>query len=507
MAVAACGSGSTNENATGSSASSPGASGAGGASASTGAAGPGSTAATSGGTGGVGGPGCGLPAAAFCDTFDAPAAKPGREGDLDPTKWSVARGEAQLPTGNGVVFGIGPATLPTCRDGLPAQVFPPNDTLVCAPNGDVASSHMLMAVGAQNYGQNSLRIRQPFDFTARTGKIVFDAEGYVLSSLLGWISLSVTEDPAPIPSFAIGDPGVANNEGGSAPRSGFEVQFQNICPGASPPAFALSMIDVFSDYKDSISKPDQPTCILGKEGKLNHFEITVSQSRIEVYVSPYSEDGKTFAAPTMVYAADVKLPFSRGYVQLSTYNHATIKYSHDNGFGATHPYDAWVTRWDNVGFDGPIFSSFREYEIADSLVPGMNGWNISGPVMSVGYTVPDQMNGPKDKLVFHGVNLDKVASARIALVAWYLTSKDPSMDNFTLRFRLNGKTWHDRPLNASEIALLTNTHNQGQIAQMFDVPVEDLVSGDNTLEFVASGIPESYPPAVAGIDLVLAVSP
>jgi hypothetical protein len=267
------------------------------------------------------------------------------------------------------------------------------------------------------------------------------------------------------------------------------------------------MIDVFADYKDSVSTPDQPTCIPGKEGKLNHFEITVSQTKIEVYVSPFSDDGKTFAPATKVYSVDVNLPFSRGYVQLSTYNHATIKYSHDNGFGATHPYDAWVTRWDNVGFDGPIVSNWREYEIADSLVPGMNAWNISGPVMSVGYAVPDEMSGPKDKLVFHGVNLDKVASARLALVSWYPSTEDPAMDQFTLRYRFNGKAWRDRPLNASEIALLTNTHNQGQISQMIDVSTEDLVNGYNTLEFVASGIPENYPPAASSIDLVLGLAP
>src|SRR5262245_27141803 len=56
----------------------------------------------------LGGPGCGLEAAAFCDTFDAVSEVRGRGGDLDPSRWSASRGNPQLPTGNGVVIAAGP---------------------------------------------------------------------------------------------------------------------------------------------------------------------------------------------------------------------------------------------------------------------------------------------------------------------------------------------------------------------------------------------------------------
>src|SRR5690349_17187773 len=39
----------------------------------------------------AGAPGCGLPAAAFCDTFDAPSMTRGRARDLDPALWSAGR--------------------------------------------------------------------------------------------------------------------------------------------------------------------------------------------------------------------------------------------------------------------------------------------------------------------------------------------------------------------------------------------------------------------------------
>ncbi len=409
----------------------------------------------------------------------------------------------------GVAWGIPNATIPTCRAGIGTQVSPGSDTLVCDANGDIASSYLLMAVAAQNYGQNTLRVRQPFDFAGRTGKIVFDAQGYVFNPLYGWISLSVIEDPAGVPSYSLGDTGTTNEEGGAAPRSGFEVQFGTGCGGFPSVGFGLTMLDVFNDYKDTVSSVDQPACISGQEGKLNHFEITVSQTQIEVSVSPVSADGKTFEPVAKVKTFDVDLPFTRGYVELSTYNHATLKYSQNGDYGSTHVYDAWLTRWDNVGFDGPVIGNTREYEIADSLIPGMNSWNFEGPVTSVGYRVPDAKDGPNTKLTFKSVDLAKATSARLSLVSWYLNNdgNNPPSDKFILRYRLNGKAWHDRPLTPGEIALLTNSHSQGQLAQTIDVPVPDLVSGDNTLEFVATGISQGYPPAVSSIDLILGLAP
>jgi len=45
--------------------------------------------------------------------------------------------------------------------------------------------------------------------------------------------------------------------------------------------------------------------------------------------------------------------------------------------------------------------------------------------------------------------------------------------------------------------------SQGAIGQMLDVPLSDLVAGDNTLELVTKNVPQNYPPAVLNIDLVL----
>lgn len=447
-----------------------------------------------------GAPGCGFESAAFCDTFDAASALRGRAGDLDRTKWSAARTNPQLATGNGRAIGVGPATIGACRADLPAQVFPDEDTLVCDANADIASPHLLVAVGAQNYGQNSYRIRQPFDFADRTGTIAFDAEGYMLSGLLGWISLEITEDPTPLPSFSVE---YSNDEGGPVPRNGVEIQFQASCP-AQPGSVAVRFIVVSTEYDAEVVVPEQPRCVAGARGKLNHFEITISEQRVEVWASPYSDDGVSFEPPVLLQAADVALPLSRGWVHLTTHNHATIKYSQDDTFGATEVLDAWVARWDNVGFDGPIIDGTREFEVGDSLVPGVDAWNIPGPVVDVGYRVPAfDAASPGLELTLPGVDLSGMGSARLAVSMWYLLGQDVPHEQYVLHYRVNGHPWHERPFDAGELGLLATGLIQGELGQMLELPIGELVDGDNTLAFATTAVPQNYPPAISAIDLVL----
>lgn len=293
--------------------------------------------------------GCGLASAAFCETFDRPATSRGRAGQLEIARWSAGRAAPQLPSGNGAATGIGPATLRPCRSDLPAQALPPNDTLVCDANGALARPHLMMTVGAQDYGQNSLRIRQPFDFTGRTGQLVFDVDATVENGLPDWASIEVVEDRTPVASFVFDED---NDEDGSVPRNGFELPFQNRCLNAVGPP-----------------------------------------------VNP---------------------PFSRGDVSISGHNHATLKYG------------------DNQ----------------------MDAWNRGGPAQTL------------------------------------------RLRNAVLRCRLNGEAWHAHRLGPEEHKLLTGLDN-GQISPMPDVPLADLVQGDNTLEFVTMKVPQSYPPLVQNIDLAL----
>lgn len=461
-----------------------------------------------GGTEAPGGPGCGFESAAFCETFDKPSATPGRSGELSPNRWSGGRFAPQGPTEGGQAFAVGQATLrpervvdskaaklPACRPDVPAQVSPDDDTLICDPSADIGSSHLLVAVASQNYGENSYRIRQPFDFAGRTGTIAFDAEAH---ASLGWISLDVTEDPVPVPSYSIGPAPFVNQEGGATPKNGFALQFNGDQGGV------LRTVVVFNDHKETDIHTNETNLVPTATawGKLNHFEVTVSQKRIEVFASPPSEDGVQFEPAALIYSADVDLPFSRGYVHITTHNHASLKYSTNewSGNGGFTNLDAWIARWDNVGFDGPVLSHFREYEVPDALTPFDGGGETA---TNTGYLVADESAGPGAALYFKGVDLSGAKSARIALASWYCNGCGDPVEKFVLRYRLNGKEWRDRPLTPGEIGYLTGGTSQGGITQMLDVPLSDLKDGDNTLELISSNVSQGYPPGVTDIDLVL----
>jgi hypothetical protein len=272
---------------------------------------------------------------------------------------------------------------------------------------------------AQNYGQNSYRIRQPFDFTDRTGTIVFDAEGRNVGNQ-GWVSLEITEDPAPAPSFTLQQ----NYENGSIPRNAVEIHLDNVCGGDNVGIYHLF---VYDDYHQNLVLTETGVCVPAGVGQLNHFEVKLSKTRVEVYGTPASSDGVTFGTPVLLGAKDIALPFSRGYVHLTTHNHATLKYS--NGV-----VDAWTARWDNVGFDGPaITTGWREHEALDPLDATKNG------KVNVAWRVAKDTEGPAQKIEIPGVDISGVARARLALQHWTGHAPGtPAPSDYSLDYRLNG---------------------------------------------------------------------
>jgi len=429
-------------------------------------------------------PGCGLDAAAFCDPFDAIAIG-GRARELDGALWSGARAAANGPSNDGNAMPIGRATLPPCRVGLPATVMPGQDVLICDTLAAIQSNHLLIAAAAQNYGQSSFRIRRPFDFAARTGTIVLDAS-LVPGGLQGWTAIVITKEPTATPSYTK----VQNEENGALPRNALEIHFNQNCQTTGQ--VSVSQFVVYDDYVQTIRAVsyDERTCVAMRPNALNHVEVKVSSHRVEVWASPVSDDGVTFAPVELLAAADLDLPFTKGYVHLSAHNHASLKYSDDT-------VDAWVTRWDNVGFDGPVVDGWREAEVADSLTSATDGRQ------NIGYRLGSlAMDGWSAPLSFSSIDMAGATSAQIALTAFmHLDWGTPA--DFQLDYRINGGAPHGVKFSASQMAMLAALPISGTMSMLLDVDPAELHSGTNTIELATTDVPLSYPPVVYNLDLVV----
>jgi len=422
-------------------------------------------------------PGCGFEAAAFCDDFESERSVAGpRSGELDPALWSVGRALPQLPTSFDGAFWIGPsAEVEDCRpDRDGTIVFPNDDVLVCEPNAAITSRHAWTSASAQNYGLTSHRARCPFDFTGRTGTISFDAD---LSAhpLFGWVSVAITRDPTPAPSFA-------DFEYATGPAHGIELHFMGgECYEGQT---GIAGINVFSDFEESVI-PASGACVSTTPGHLNHVDIRISRDAVEIWATDPSNDGEAFPEPRLVASAELELPFERGWVNLTVHNHATIKYEHG---------PAWVARWDDFGFDGPVLPSPSEVSVPDALATfadeGAEGRFIGYPVYEpVAFTIP-------------GVASTGLSRAELVLTAWYPLFEGESSSH-GLRYRWNDGPWHERLLLPGELAGLLREGQQGTINQSIAVDTEALREGDNVLEIAAVGPESGYPAAVANVDLVL----
>jgi hypothetical protein len=469
---------------------------------------------------------CGFDSPAFCDTFEQGPMGTGRSGELDAARWSGARGIPWTPPSLEDGASIGPALLPQCRGDLPRTVLPDRDAVICDPIPTIPTRHLLTAVAAQNYGLSTYRIRQPFDFEGRTGTIKLDVE---IRGGWGWPAIVLAEDPSPAPSFDW-------EERGSGPRNGIEIEWTGGWCGSYTEI--RPNIYLFRDHVQTGPFGATDDCSLYAEtaaDQLNHVEIYLTQRHLEVWASDPSPDGVNFPNFHMLYSGEIDLPFTRGYVSLVGRNHATLKYWAGS---------AWIGRWDNVGFDGPVIDDTREYSAPDSFVRTEGLWGCQmgdtcewrgdvwarspdedicaamdctypGESRTVGYVVPNADESPI-AIEIAGVSLEGVTGARIALAASYpwfeWGGMFPPPTAFNLRHRLNGGPWHDRFVTEEEVAAFGNYFpdvtggpgGAGLLNQIIEIDPSELREGTNVLELISQGTwTGSYRVGVIGIDLIL----
>jgi len=478
---------------------------------------------------------CGFVSAAFCDTFEAGPRQGGRSGELAPSAWSVARGMPYSSSSFDDAFRIGPAAIGACRPELSdTTVLPDHDVLVCDPTDSIPSRHALATAAAQNYGLSTYRLRKPFDFAGRTGTVKIDLD-LTNNGLGGWPALILAEDPSPAPSFDW-------QERGSGPRNGFEVEFG--IGWCNTPHTVEAAVYAFADYVQTAYVPSFDCAIphaTTAPGALNHVELSISESHLEVWASDASEDGVTFPNFQRLWSGDLKLPFSRGYLTIALRNHATLKYW--LGSAAT-------LRFDNVGFDGPKVENTREYSVPDSLTTysGLPGcapdggaceWEgavlarladdagrmscaatsctFDGQGRNVGYVVPNaDEDTPAVALDFSDVDPGGAARAELVLAAsypwfeWNRVNHPPT--TLALRYRVNGGPWYDRNITDAEANAFTDFSPElggagagaGLLNQSIELDPAELVSGANRVELVALNTwTGTYRVSITGADLIL----
>ena len=478
---------------------------------------------------------CGFTTPTFCEDFEAGPASGGRSGELNPARWSVARGEPYDSSQFDDAFRVGPAQIGDCRADLSnTRVLPDHDVLVCDPTAAIPTRHALAAVAEQNYGLATYRVRQPFDFAGRTGTIKLDLD-LTNNGLGGWPSVIVAQDPSPTPSFDW-------QERGSGPRNGVEIEFGT--GWCNDHTSVEPIVYLFNDYLQTTFAPSFDCGIphaVTAPGALNHVELYITQTHLEVWTSDVSTDGVTFPDFHLLWAGDIALPFSRGYVSLAVRNHATIKYWLSS---------AATVRFDNVGFDGPAVPSPREFSAPDSLssysgLPGctmsgttcqwvgdvipaapqdadrvlcaQTGCTYDGEGRNVGYVVPttDEM-APPAAIPFPGIVKGDATRARLALAAIYPWFEWNGVfmpaSAISLRLRWNGGTWRDRPLTDIEANAFMDFNpdlggagaGAGLLNQLIDVDLADLQDGDNLLELESAGTwTGTYRVMVSSLDLIL----
>lgn len=454
---------------------------------------------------------CGLANAAFCDTFSTIASPRGRGGDLNKNRWAVGR----FTPYPGIVFPSNPnytRILPIpagIQEGFAnTTAYPPNDMLVS--NIGAHRGQLMTSIAVQNYGSGSMMIRQPFDFTSRTGTILFYVDAATPTNLGHYIQFSLTADPVPCPTFVIAD----NDETGPVPRHGLILPFRDAQSG-QPAGTRVNIADasVYNTYARTALTPS--TVLTGSSapatlaGSLNRIEIRVSTSLVSVYMSDYF-DGSTYPnSSRLVWEDSISLPFSIGYVHIAVRNHACVKY--------IWPVTTGIYYWDNVAFDGSALAVPRAYEVPDNTTTASItddategaitvqnlGYRVSdGSVISEGVWSPSSNISP---LTFTGsVDLTGASSAQMTLNLWVLTGGTPTISTSSgLRYKFNGGTWRTRTFTSDEVSAVNGAGSGGALGLLIDLTLADLQSGTNTIDFSTVNIPQNFYPMICNIDLLV----
>lgn len=420
---------------------------------------------------------CGLDTPAFCERFEE-THPGGRGGDVDETAWSVARWRGAFPvwttraanTYSAVYNGdnqtlswdMNPSNPPPtfCGEEF-SGILPPDDFKIC----DGVLNEVYNDGGGLPV--NSMRIRQPFDFTNRTGKIVFDVDakrtaGEGFDGHTWWLEVWVTQDPVPIPYHGAPTLG-AFTKGGAV---GFQIIPHGPCYNDDT-RNVVSRVVVMKDYRilrDDLfdDNPPESACFKVSDTHLNHFEVDLSTDKIEIYVSDYDNANQVRLGASK---SNLGLDFSTGYVHFMHVHYNAGKTQDSSG---RHPSGSQTFRWDNIGFDGPTYATPRGYDVPDD--DGV--WEVElQPAITLGWQLTNNGASQPKTVRVEGVDKSTATKATLNFNAMAIPGNQ-------ITFSFNGG-----PGRAFDVPSFGSTDDNSQLgrALSMEVPLDDLVDGTNTI--------------------------
>ena len=188
-------------------------------------------------------------------------------------------------------------------------------------------------------------------------------------------------------------------------------------------------------------------------GPLNHFEVRVSKTHLEVW----GTDPGSGSLKQLAVADDLDLGLSKGLVWLNDVHYNARKAIEPCECGKQFEH---TFVWDNLGFDGPKTYRDLGFDVADANIAKGGGTSQLGYVVGTGPVTLD----------IHGVRTDQAPTAAQVVLNTY------SFERFVPSISINGGPWINTPWPYDE-----QTYSWRSIS--IPVPVEQVRNGPNTISF------------------------
>ena len=320
--------------------------------------------------------------------------------------------------------------------------------------------HEVLQDGGDNIYVNSMMARQPFDFTGRTGTIVWDVDAKIFPRNDGhgwWTEMWISEDPGPLP-YQQNFPSVD-----SVARNSFGLVFQGTSwwDGCNKANMMNGVTDVvvsnnynMRDLMSSVDMFKAPYgCFKVADSKLNHFELHINKDTAELYAS---DAGVPSSLRIVFRVTGLNLNFTRGYISFQHTHYNARKSPVGSNQPGTTPSQTY--RWDNIGFDGPVINALRGYDVPLNV-------RVADGASAFGYPLPASMSVS---------NVDLTGATK----AYLNFNVFPTLD---IAYSLNGNAWHTvkDPMGV--------TGNWRIRSLSIPVPLSELHSGVNSISIKNAG--------------------